>query len=141
MAALVDDMASLIVSEGLGILGGDVRASRRLPEGGTPPVPIDCVFLYAQSGARTLRAMGPRKGDPVVEQPMFEVAVRSERFTTGEELSRRIHAVLDHNWGTFGGTSYLYITGIVVPYYEGVDEKNRHYHCCRYRAMKRRTVL
>lgn len=112
---ILDDLAALIESEGLGTVGADVIKSR-LPE-----KPIECVALLDEEGASPTYAQNSTAVD--WESPHVQVVVRSEDYDVAKTRAQAIADVLGAvSNEVVGAARYLRVVLLNSPFQLDVDD-------------------
>jgi len=135
--ALVSDITTYLVAQGLGLTVGSTGNLLNVPFSDVSPQAVACVIQYG--GLPAIRAFGASIGSPVCEVHRFQVLVRdvANNFATAQTLAEDIHDKLDHlGESTLSGTRYLNVVALSPPFPIGQDANDRYEFSCNYEAWK-----
>ena len=114
MTSTVNDLATRLVSQGVGTLGTDLFG------GGLPSVPVNCLALIEYAGEEPrLKAPGEVALD---ERPRVQVIARGKSYRLAEEKARAAYEAIQCAMTTINGTLYLRIDALQTPFYLKNDE-------------------
>jgi hypothetical protein len=113
---LLDDIASYLASEGIGVVGTD------LFKGQIPDSPDNCVAIFEYAGQRPETT----HDNATFEHPGLQVRVRNLNYANGRQKIHDVFEVLHGLCNTnLSSTFYLSIFAIQSPESIGRDENDR----------------
>lgn len=124
----LDDIASVLVSAGVGTLGVDIfkSSSAKIPPGEGPYITLTETGGVAIGGFRGEGGRVHNKTSPATVRPGAQILVRAKSYTAARSKIAAAHIALDGVWNTqINGKTYLSITARQEPTDAGVDEAGR----------------
>lgn len=131
---VLDDLADLLSSGGLGTVGASIYKGYT-PEAGDTPV----LTLYEYAGGQPVRAMGPNAGEDPAEAVAVQVVVRAGQwdYEAARDLAHQAWKQLEGlPERTINGVRYLYGSARQSPFLMGRDPQGRVLIACNYDVLK-----
>ena len=134
--ALLDEIATRLIGQGVGVVG--TTASWSVFKGREQPKPDQCITLFETGG----NANQPHEGN-MLDAPTFQVRIRGGTTTTGYPAARTKMAAartaLEGMTGTFSGRYYCQVVANSEPNSLGADDNNRPLLVMNFTALRSRT--
>jgi hypothetical protein len=124
----LDDMASVLVTAGVGTLGVDLFLSSKavIPSGTGPYITLTETGGMGVGGFRGEGGRVQNKARSSTVRPGAQVLVRASSYNTARSKSNAALDALDGLWNTkINGVAYLSVTARQEPTDAGVDEAGR----------------
>lgn len=129
--ALLDDIASHLVSKSIGTIGTDLFL------GYMPDQPDNCVGVFEYAGEPMELTMGT--GDAVLERPGLQVRARNKSYSAAktkiDSVVTALHGLAEQ---TLNSKRYLLVRANQSPESIGMDQNNRSELVVNFSVLKER---
>lgn len=132
---VVDDIASLIATDGFGTLSVD------LFRGDLPPSPDGVAAVNEYPGGAAVTFFGTRS---INERPRVQILVRGVAYdsqTPRLRIERIYQALMDRGAFTVNSTRYMALEPVQPPFPMGKDDNKRWVYAVNFAVTKERTTL